>query len=80
MKSKIQGTTKVCGKPILEYVIDASIGPRSKRMWQSSTVEMRWITSRVRLILLPTARAPYGTGFAVQDSNVDDESTVVILW
>lgn len=88
MKSKIPKVLhKVCGKPILEYVIDASIGAQVQKnvvIVGHGGDEVRDYFKGKGLIFenQPIGQgAPYGTGFAVMQGlkHVDDESTVVIL-
>ena len=77
MKSKIPKVLhKVCGKPILEYVIDASIGAQVQKnvvIVGHGGDEVRDYFKGKGLIFenQPIGQgAPYGTGFAVmQDSN-----------
>lgn len=89
MKSNIPKVThRICGKPILSYVIDASRGAgiennyciighgadRVKELIDDDSIEYR---------IQPTEEgSPYGTGYAVMQAqdDIEDDSTVLILY
>lgn len=88
MKSKTPKVLhKVCGKPILEYVIKASKGAAVEKTIAivghgGQIVREYFKDGDIIFKTQPTGEgAPYGTGFAVMQAieEIDDNSTVVIL-
>lgn len=88
MKSKTPKVLhKVCGKPILEYVLDASRGAGIDKNivivgHGSDSIKEYFKEESVIFKNQPVGKdAPYGTGFAVMQGidEVKDEDTVVIL-
>lgn len=88
MKSKIPKVLhKVCGKPILEYVVDASrgagIGKNVVIVGHGGDAIKKYFKEETIIFKdQPLGKdAPYGTGFAVMQGieEIKDEDTVVIL-
>lgn len=88
MKSKLSKVLhKVCGKPILEYVIEASKGATVEKniVIVGHDGEMVRDHFKEESIIFKTQPIgddlPYGTGFAVMQAvdHIEDDSTVVIL-
>lgn len=88
MKSKLSKVLhKVCGKPILEYVIEASKGAGVEKniviVGNSGDMVRDYFKDESILFKTqPTGEGqPYGTGFAVMQAieHIEDDSTVVIL-
>ncbi|MGO1468912.1 MAG: bifunctional UDP-N-acetylglucosamine diphosphorylase/glucosamine-1-phosphate N-acetyltransferase GlmU [Tissierella sp.] len=88
MKSKLPKVLhKVCGKPILEYVIGASKGAKIDKNivivgHGGDSIKEHFDSQPVVFKEQPVgANAPYGTGFAVMQAvdEIGDEDTVVIL-
>lgn len=89
MKSKLSKVLhKVCGKPILEYVIKASKGAAVEKniVIVGHGGDMVKEYFKEEPIIFKTQPigddVPYGTGFAVMQAidNIEDNSTVVILY
>ncbi|OLS03017.1 bifunctional UDP-N-acetylglucosamine diphosphorylase/glucosamine-1-phosphate N-acetyltransferase GlmU [Tissierella creatinophila] len=88
MKSKMPKVLhKVCGKPILEYVIDASLGAGIEKNivivgHGGDIIKDFFKEEPITFKNQPLGKdAPYGTGFAVMQAieEIKDEDTVVIL-
>lgn len=88
MKSRIPKVLhKVCGKPVLEYVIDASLGAGIEKNivivgHGAEPIKEHFKNEPIIFKNQPVGEdAPYGTGFAVMQAidEVSDEDTVVIL-
>lgn len=89
MKSKLSKVLhNVCGKPILEYVINASKGAAVEKniVVVGHSGDMVREFFKEEPIIFKTQPigegVPYGTGFAVMQAmdHIEDESTVVILY
>lgn len=89
MKSKTPKVLhKVCGKPILEYVINASKDAEVERSiviigHEGQKVSDYFKDAPITFRTQPIGEdIPYGTGFAVQQAIdlIEDESTVIILY
>lgn len=89
MKSKLSKVLhKVCGKPILEYVIEASKGATVEKniviVGHGGDMVKEYFKDEP--IIFKTqpigADVPYGTGFAVMQAidHIEDNSTVIILY
>ncbi|NLN15440.1 MAG: bifunctional UDP-N-acetylglucosamine diphosphorylase/glucosamine-1-phosphate N-acetyltransferase GlmU [Tissierellia bacterium] len=88
MKSKLPKVLhKICGKPILEYVLNASKGAEVQKNivivgYGGEEVKEYFKEEDIIFENQPIGEdAPYGTGFAVMQGlkHIDDESTVVVL-
>lgn len=89
MKSKTPKVLhRVCGKPILEYVISASKKAEVEKSivivgHQSEQVKEYFKEEDILFLEQPIGEnQPYGTGFAVMQAKeyIDDDSTVIILY
>ena len=89
MKSKIPKVLhRVCGKPILDYVITASKKAKVEKNivivgHESDKVKEYFEKEDILFLEQPIGEdLPYGTGFAVSQAidHIDDNSTVIILY
>src|SRR5699024_12370926 len=89
MKSQIaKPLHKVCGKPMLQYIIDASIDANVEKhivIVGHGGQEIKEYFQEGDLIFEEQAIGqgqPYGTGYAVMQAteHIDDDSTVIILF
>ncbi|WP_353094434.1 bifunctional UDP-N-acetylglucosamine diphosphorylase/glucosamine-1-phosphate N-acetyltransferase GlmU [Tissierella praeacuta] len=89
MKSKISKVLhKVCGKPILEYVINASKGANTEKNivivgHGGDRIKEYFKEENIIFKDQPIGDdVPYGTGFAVMQAveHIEDDSTVIILY
>ncbi|CCQ97344.1 bifunctional glucosamine-1-phosphate N-acetyltransferase/UDP-N-acetylglucosamine pyrophosphorylase [[Clostridium] ultunense Esp] len=89
MKSKIPKVLhKICGKPILEYVINASKNANIEKNYVvvghgGEKVKEKFKDSHILFKTQPIGdEYPYGTGYAVMQAidHIDDNSNVIILY
>lgn len=89
MKSKLSKVLhRVCGKPLLEYIIDASKGAKVDKNivivgHSGNQVKEYFKDEDIIFKTQPIGEGiPYGTGFAVMQATeyIEDDSTVVILY
>ncbi|MCF6464546.1 bifunctional UDP-N-acetylglucosamine diphosphorylase/glucosamine-1-phosphate N-acetyltransferase GlmU [Clostridium sp. Cult2] len=89
MKSKMPKVLhKICGKPILEYVINVSKKANIERNYVivghgGEKVKEQFMDSDVIFKTQPIGEEyPYGTGYAVMQAmdHIEDDSTVIILY